>query len=256
MRAAVLSLGALALGLATAHEYPYCEKDNCYRNMIDERFADQIEAWCPEFLSGTTTAPSAIHTALDNCDGNVRAVSSACSCITYWASTTTEAPTSSTSSSGVESTTEAPETTTSASESSSTATSTTTEDDEDDDCTETDYPTSTPTSTTKWTTSTITTSTTKTITKCPPTVTSCPAGSTTVTTEIITTVTVCPVTETPTLLPTTSVPPTSSFGTVTRPPTTGGPNPTTSVPVTAGAGRVVRGVEGIAAIAGLFAALL
>lgn len=228
------------------------EKDNCYRNMIDERFADQIEAWCPEFLSGTTTAPSAIHTALDNCDGSIQAVSSACSCITYWASTTTEAPTS-TSTSEVESTTtDAPETT-STSESSSSATSTTTEDDEDDDCPETDYPTSTPTSTTKWTTSTITTSTTKTITKCPPVVTDCPAESTIVTTEVITTVTVCPVTETdtPTLPPVTS-----SFGTITRLPTTGGPRPTTSVPVTAGAGRVVRGVEGIAAVAGLFAALL
>jgi hypothetical protein len=39
-------------------------------------------------------------------------------------------------------------------------------------------------------------------------------------------------------------------------PTTTKPRPTTSVPVTAGAPRMVQGVEGIAAFAGLVAALI
>ncbi|KAK4110260.1 hypothetical protein N656DRAFT_674818, partial [Canariomyces notabilis] len=73
MRATVLSLGAFAL-LASAHTYPNCESDNCYRNLIDQRFIGKAKAWCPEFLSGTTTAPSAIPTEFNNCDGNVKAV--------------------------------------------------------------------------------------------------------------------------------------------------------------------------------------
>ncbi|KAH8895486.1 hypothetical protein GQ53DRAFT_52325 [Thozetella sp. PMI_491] len=63
--------------------YPDCEPDNCYRNLIDDRFKDEAKAFCPQFLAGTTTAPSAIPTDFNNCDGNIAAVSSACSCITY-----------------------------------------------------------------------------------------------------------------------------------------------------------------------------
>ncbi|KAK3905648.1 putative cell wall protein sed1 protein [Staphylotrichum tortipilum] len=260
MRTSVLSLGALALGLASAHEYPNCESDNCFRNLVDERFAAQAVAWCPEFLSGTTTASGAIPTEFSNCDGNVQAVSSACSCITYTASATaTPTATPSSSSTSVEETSsEAPGTTTATTE----APATSTEEPETSDCeTETEEPESS-TSTTKWTTSTITTSTTKTITQCPASVTACPGRSTTFTTvEVVVTTTVCPVTEEPSAIPTITppvlVPSSSAFGTVTvKPPTTGGPKPTSSIPVTAGAGRAVRGVEGIAAIAGLFAAFL
>ncbi|KAL2189973.1 hypothetical protein L209DRAFT_148386 [Thermothelomyces heterothallicus CBS 203.75] len=186
MRAFALSLGALAIGLASAHEYPNCEADGCYRNLIDERFAEKAVSFCPEFLAGTTTAASAIPTDFANCEGDVKAVSSACSCITYTAtatatsSTTEVSETSTTEVPPESSTTEAPETSsTEAPETSSTETP--------------------ETSTTKWTTSTITTTATRTITSCPPPVTKCPGnGTTTVTTETIVTTTVCPVTETTT----------------------------------------------------------
>jgi hypothetical protein len=255
MRTSVLSLGALALGLASAHEYPNCESDNCYRNLVDERFAEEAVAFCPEFLAGTTTAASAIPTNFNNCDGNVKAVSSACSCITYTASATAT-PTSS----------EVPETTTSAEEPETTTTeapetittevpetTTTTDDDDDEECTST--------STTKWTTSTITTTTTRTITSCSAEVTDCPGGGTpTVTTEVIVTTTVCPVTDEPEVPePTGSFVPSSSLPTLlptltTARNTTNPPKPTSSGPATAGAAHVVGG--GVAALAGLFAAFL
>ncbi|KAL2164778.1 hypothetical protein VTH06DRAFT_73 [Thermothelomyces fergusii] len=88
MRPLALSLGVLAVGLARAHKYPDCDPDNCYRNLIDERFAELGVSFCFEFLAGTTTAPSAIPTDFVNCEGNVNAVSSACSCITYTATAT------------------------------------------------------------------------------------------------------------------------------------------------------------------------
>ncbi|KAK4103424.1 hypothetical protein N658DRAFT_394430, partial [Parathielavia hyrcaniae] len=74
MRASTLSLAAVALGLASAHEYPDCESDNCYRNLIDERFKEDAVSFCFEFLDGTTTAPSAIPTQFNNCESNVQAV--------------------------------------------------------------------------------------------------------------------------------------------------------------------------------------
>lgn len=265
MRTSVLSLGALALGLVSANEYPNCEPDNCYREMVDPRFAEEAASFCPEFLAGTTTAATAIPTNFENCELNVSAVSSACSCITYSASTT-EAPATST---------EVPETSTEEPEPSTTEepeTSTTEEPEttttEEPETTTTEAPESSTTeepesssssgssSTTKWTTSTITTTTTRTITSCPPSVTACPSGHHTVTTETIITTTVCPVTEEPTDEPTTPPPASSAFGTITVP-TTQGPRPTTSqLPVPGGAGRVVGGVEGIALVAGVVAALL
>ncbi|KAK4153493.1 putative cell wall protein sed1 protein [Chaetomidium leptoderma] len=258
MRTSILSLGALAMGLVSAHEYPYCEADNCYNELTDKRFADEAKAFCPEFLAGTTTAASAIPTNFENCEGSVAAVSSACSCITYSDTPTSTAPPT-TESTKEATTTEVPETsTTEAPE------PTTTEEPEEsttEACeeTETEEPESS-TSTTKWTTSTLTTTTTRTITQCPETVTDCPAHSTRVTTEIIVTTTVCPVTDEPEGPTTTDspsfVPSSTEFGTITIPSTSRGPQPTSSVPVTAGAGRAVRGVEGIAAVAGLFAAFL
>jgi hypothetical protein len=256
MRTSVLSLGAMALGLVSAHEYPNCEDDNCYRNLVDQRFAEEAVAWCPEFLASTTTDASAIPTNFNNCEGNIKAVSSACSCITYTASatatpTSSEVPeTTETEVPETTTTTEVPETTeTEVPETTTTATET---DDDDEECTST--------STTKWTTSTITTTTTRTITSCSAAVTDCPGGGVpTVTTEVIVTTTVCPVTDEPEV-PT----PTGSFISSNLPTllptlttarnTTFPPKPTSSGPATAGAGRVVGG--GIAAVAGLFAAFL
>lgn len=246
MRTSVLSLGALALGVA-AHEYPNCEADGCYRNLIDPRFAEEAVAWCPQFLAGTTTAAAAVPTNFGNCDGDIAAISSACSCVTYTATateTSSEAPATSTVTDAP--TTVTPPPTTSTEESSSECeTETETESEEPE------------TSTTKWTTSTITTSTTKTITQCPVTVTDCPAHSTITTVEVVVTTTVCPVTDEPTGSFPPSFTPTGSFGTVTATPTTTkSAKPTTTGVQTAGAGRVVRGVEGVAALAGLIAAFL
>ena len=228
------------------------EADNCYRNLIDANFAEEAVAWCPQFLAGTTTAASAIPTNFGNCDGDVVAVSSACSCITYTA-TATASPSSTAPPTTL--TTAAPETTTTKAPETTSKSSTETEEPETSECeTETEEP-ETSTSTTKWTTSTLTTTTTRTFTQCPSHVVECPGRSTTVTTvETIVTTTVCPVTEAPSQPPV--ITPTSSrIGTVTVPTTTKGPKPTSSV-VTGGAGRAVRGVEGIAAVAGLFAAFL
>jgi hypothetical protein len=272
MRTFALTLGALALRLASANQYPNCvshpvslalsdvtcqtadpqqESDNCYRNLVDERFAAEAVAWCPEWLAGTTEI---IPDDFSNCDGNVKALSSACSCVTYTA-TATASSSASTSSTEVATTssTTVQVTTTAAPTTTTTATST----EETSECETETESTAPETSTTKWTTSTITTSTTKTITQCPVTVTNCPSHSTITTVEVVVTTTVCPVTETqaPSVPP--SLTPTSSaFGTVTVPKTSTGAKPTSSVPVTAGAGRVIGGFEGLAALAGLFAALL
>ncbi|KAM0270460.1 hypothetical protein ACHAQH_009401 [Verticillium albo-atrum] len=82
MRGVYMSLGALALATVQANEYPYCEKDNCYRNLIDTRYQAKAAEFCPQWLAGTTTAPAAVPTSFKNC--GVPELSSACSCITYW----------------------------------------------------------------------------------------------------------------------------------------------------------------------------
>jgi len=51
--------------------------------MVDLRFHAEAETFCPEFLASTVTEASAIPTDFSNCGGDVNAVSSACSCITY-----------------------------------------------------------------------------------------------------------------------------------------------------------------------------
>ncbi|KAL2267113.1 hypothetical protein VTJ83DRAFT_4390 [Remersonia thermophila] len=212
MRTALFSLGALAVGLATANEYPDCELDNCYRNLVDERFAAEAVAWCPQFLAGTTTAPAAIPTNFGNCDSNVQAVSSACSCITYSNPATTEVPTttsepepeptdSGSDTEDEECSTEEPETTAPATTTSEPEPEPTDSgsDTEDEDC-PTDEPETTAPVTTdepEYTTSTITTTTTRTITQCPSAVPSCPNGVVTTTVETIVTTTVCPVTTVP-----------------------------------------------------------
>ncbi|KAK3391152.1 hypothetical protein B0H63DRAFT_467373 [Podospora didyma] len=273
MRSAILSLGALALGLVQAHEYPNCESDGCYRNLIDERFAAEAVSWCPEFLASTTTEASAIPTDFNNCDGNIKAVSSACSCITYTATHTstpvvssTSVPESSTpppaSSTPASSTPEVSSTSAPVASSSTPAASSSEIVSSKAPVSSTTNPGSSipPASSTgytgPWTTSTILSTTTYTVTKCPVTVTNCPAHSTTVTTEIITIgTTVCPVSVpvSSTLTKYSSL--YSSVGTVTAPPKTSSTS-TSSVPVTAGAGRIAHGVEMAAAAAGIFAALL
>jgi len=97
MRTAVLSTVALAAGASAWTGPGECEPDNCYRNMIDDRFKAEVPAFCHEYLVGTTTAASAIPTYLNNCAGDVEAVSSACSCIDYTPPpTTTSVPPTST----------------------------------------------------------------------------------------------------------------------------------------------------------------
>ncbi len=201
-------MGALAVG-ANAWSYPDCEPDNCYRELSDTRFESEAPAFCYGFLAGTTTAAAAIPTDFGNCGGDVAAVSSACSCITYSHSTTSsKAPVSSTKS-----------TTTPASSSASSAA--------------------------PLTTSTIYTTKIYTVTSCAPTVTNCP-GKPYVTTEIVALyTTVCPVS---TLKSTTTPPPppkTTPAPTGTLPPakTTG------SLPVTAAAGKFAGGLELAAAAA-------
>ena len=217
MRSFAVALGALAV--ANAWQYPYCDTTNCYNNIVDSDNAPHAAKICKEFLAGTTTAAAAIPTGFYNCP-SVQEVSSACSCVTYAAT------------SGLTSTT-------TSTKSSSTAVSTT-------ECLETS--TSTSSSTTKsasYTTSTVYTTKVYTVTSCKPEVTNCPSKPH-VTTEVsILYTTVCPVTE----VPTPSI--TKSVGTVTK------PTPTTTssaLVVTAAADRTVAGL-GAAAI-GLVAALL
>lgn len=116
MRGFASAIGAVALqaALVLANEWPNCvstylpslaaqtynrallltlqlqESDNCYRNFIDLRFKDLGEEFCVDFLAATTTAPEAVPTEFSNCDGDISAVSSACSCITYSISTTSD----------------------------------------------------------------------------------------------------------------------------------------------------------------------
>lgn len=64
--------------------YPVCQSDNCYNEMLDPRFNAEALAFCPTWLEGTlTTEAAAIPTYLENCQGSVEAVSSACSCIAW-----------------------------------------------------------------------------------------------------------------------------------------------------------------------------
>ncbi|KAI1352055.1 hypothetical protein F5Y01DRAFT_281202 [Xylaria sp. FL0043] len=85
----VLYVGsALALmGMANASvrrwTFPDCEADNCYRAFINEEYKDLAPSFCLEFLASTTTDASVIPTPFANCAGDITAVSSACSCISY-----------------------------------------------------------------------------------------------------------------------------------------------------------------------------
>jgi hypothetical protein len=252
------------------------EPDNCFRNLIDERFHEEAVAWCPQFLAGTTTAPAAIPTNFGNCEGNVQAVSSACSCITYSNPVETEPATST-----------EPVTSTATEEEEEECTDDLSDSDGEDETTTPAETTAVETTTTEpeLTTSTITLTTTRTITSCPAAVPSCPGGGVVTTTvETIVTTTVCPVTETPGDEEPTDVPsdgeddeePTGSF-TGSFSPVEPTPIPTiTTVPiitstpevpetpsetttgasqpiVTAGAARVGLGVGAVAAVAGLLA---
>ncbi|VBB84650.1 Putative protein of unknown function [Podospora comata] len=149
MRVSTLSLGALAVGLGAATEWPDCHENNCYRNLIDANYAAEASAFCPGFIAGTTTAATAIPTNFYNCDGSVQSVSSVCSCIVYTmthtSATATAEPTTEPS---VEPTTTTIETyTISETWTSEEPTSTSTDEDDycEDDETTTTEPTATPT---------------------------------------------------------------------------------------------------------------
>ncbi|KAI8241455.1 hypothetical protein K4K55_012291, partial [Colletotrichum sp. SAR 10_96] len=89
MRGIYMGLGAMALASVNAWEYPFCEHDGCYRNLIDQRFEEEAKTFCVDFLHGTTTAPSAIPTDFNNCGGDIKAVSSASKPV-YTPSTSTD----------------------------------------------------------------------------------------------------------------------------------------------------------------------
>ncbi|KAJ0161742.1 hypothetical protein CTA2_5667, partial [Colletotrichum tanaceti] len=94
MRGSYTGLAAMALASVNARKYPFCEPDGCYRNLIDQRFEQEAKGFCVDFLHGTTvTAAAAIPTHFNNCQGDVKAVSSACSCITYGLTSTVPATT-------------------------------------------------------------------------------------------------------------------------------------------------------------------
>ncbi|KAI0862146.1 hypothetical protein F4860DRAFT_513214 [Xylaria cubensis] len=63
--------------------YPDCEADNCYRAFINEQYAELAPSFCLTFLASTTTDATVIPTPFENCAGDINAVSSACSCVTY-----------------------------------------------------------------------------------------------------------------------------------------------------------------------------
>ncbi|KAM3563269.1 hypothetical protein ARSEF4850_002426 [Beauveria asiatica] len=75
----------------SAWTYPDCERDGCYRNLIDRRYADAAPAFCLEWISEASTAVSVIPSRFRNCP-DVAAVSSACSCVAYTATHTTTTP--------------------------------------------------------------------------------------------------------------------------------------------------------------------
>lgn len=224
MRASILALGAVALQQVSAWSYPDCEADGCYRNFVDERFAKEGEKFCVDFLSGTTTAASAIPTSFNNCAGDVKAVSSACSCITYTL-THTKSPATSTAS---------------VSKAVPTTTVTTSE------C-EDETLSAKPTTSSKphYTTSTVYYTKVYTITSCKPEVTDCPKNPK-VTTVVESYTTVCPVEEEHPITKT------KSYGTAAP---TAKPTTTKTFPVTAAAGKVGTGF-GAAAAALAVAALL
>lgn len=85
-------MASIALGLASANTYPNCEPDNCFRNLVDTRFENHVVPFCYKFLSSHVTDEYAIPEDYNNCAGDVKAVSSACSCITYSHSTTSSVP--------------------------------------------------------------------------------------------------------------------------------------------------------------------
>lgn len=259
MRGVYLSLAAV-VGSASAWQYPSCvgipeshprwrqkleelrrltrdqEPDNCYRELVDPRFTAEANTFCPQYLAGTTTAPSAIPTDFSNCgtgaDG-VSALSSACSCVTYSLSSSSSTPTSTSAS--------APLSTTSPSSHSP-------------------PPTSKYSKPPKYTTSTIYTTTVYTVTSCAPTVTNCPGKGHVTTETIAVTTTVCPVTESESAAPssvsvesTTPCPTlTTSIGTAAPPPSK--TSSSAQLVVTAAAGRVVFDV--VAAAAGVVAVAL
>ncbi|KAG6218335.1 hypothetical protein E4U50_001308 [Claviceps purpurea] len=95
MKTAVI-LGAFAASSA-AWKYPDCDSDNCFRALSKDGLKKEAESFCFSWLSGIKTEPASIPADFQNCD--VKAASSACSCITYTAThttgvatTTTEAP--------------------------------------------------------------------------------------------------------------------------------------------------------------------
>ncbi|KAK1982664.1 hypothetical protein LZ30DRAFT_590111, partial [Colletotrichum cereale] len=196
-----MGLGAIALASVNANKYPNCELDNCYRNLVDDRFKDEANVFCVDFLRGTTTAKEAIPTNFNNCENKIKDISSACSCVTYTLTHTVPVTTSA-SSSWTTSTT-APSTTVSTSNADKTSSSTS----EVVSTSTTSSSASTPPTSeatniypvtedsTKLTTSTIYTTRVETLTQCAPHAVDCSLSPVTTTQTIAVSTTVYPVTE-------------------------------------------------------------
>lgn len=86
MRASVLISAALVTG---AHAWTYldCEQDSCYLNLIDKRYSAEAPGFCLSWIASTTTDATAIPTHYHNCP-DLKALSSACSCVAYTATHT------------------------------------------------------------------------------------------------------------------------------------------------------------------------
>ncbi|KAI1756191.1 hypothetical protein F4782DRAFT_550085 [Xylaria castorea] len=83
MCAGVFALAGTSHALLRRWTYPDCEADNCYRAFINEQYTELAPSFCLEFLASTTTDAAVIPTPFENCAGDIHAVSSACSCVTY-----------------------------------------------------------------------------------------------------------------------------------------------------------------------------
>ena len=87
----ILLLVSTLLASANAWTYPDCERDSCYRNLIDRRYADGAPAFCLDWNSGLNTAVSVVPSRFRNCP-DIAAVSSACSCVAYTATHASTTP--------------------------------------------------------------------------------------------------------------------------------------------------------------------
>jgi hypothetical protein len=186
------------------------DPDNCYRNLQDPRFANEVNGFCVSLIATTATAASAVPSDFANCD--LKGASSACSCIVYTlthgaSATPTSIAVSTTPSSSIAD----PATSGSSSAAATlkdTAVMTAT-------TSGSMSGTTLSTSSIAMTTSTVYATKIYTVTSCAPTVTDCPAKTGKLTTEIISLyTTVCPVAASPVYPPSNSTTYSTMYSTI------------------------------------------